>query len=276
MLRNYIFNGEGQLRTAASAEVLADLAAKGIGPTVINGEIAALSNITTQPPAHGLCPGWGHGPGGGGSSTFQSLDRDFADHRFPGNPSRYLWIGWNTHPNAAPGSQGSGWETGSTHCDPASWCDWRISFLEHGLRGCEELLGAWVGYSIFAMAGSGIGGPNFPVRPYFMTGYADNDFFLHDLHQEVVVTTSATEICGWFYLPQIPAGQAVVRSQFGIGFGLDTTCPTPPPLLVSCAKVCKWPKPTQPDVPASDIKYLVEKESPALARQRSKGWPYET
>jgi hypothetical protein len=288
MLHNYILNGEGQLLIEAKPETLQVNANAGIAcGTAPNPkgsgwwpEIKSFSNVTTAIPS-GVVPGWGCGPGVGANSTVQILDRDFHDTRWPNNPERLFWIGWNAHPNPADGCQASGWEPGAVNPDgsPRNDCPhpWRITIFEQGIKRCEELLGQWVGYSFFVLAGSNaLGAGDFPVRPLIMTGYGDGNFFLHNLTVEVVATQGVVrECCGWFQIPPIPAGKTVNREQFGMQFGVDTTCKTPPPILMTGFKLCRWPYPTTPTEAPENIKYLVEKEPMSTLRQRASWFTVE-
>lgn len=273
-LRNYIVNPEGQLRLEATQERLAALAGIGVGQAPSDlwypaNDIQSFGGVTNAIPT-GVVPGWGHGPGVGGRTTVQILDRDFHDHRWANNPERFFWFGWEQGPNQGDLSQGSGWESGSVNPDGtarnAAPNPWRITFFEHGIKRCEELFGRWVGYSFLT---NPTGSQSFPVRPLIMSGYADNDFFLHDLTVESAGTPGVVEeVCGWFQIPEPPAGKVVNRKQFGLQFGVDTTCRTPSTLILTAFKLCRYPGSGIPDIAPEDIKRQVEKEPMAIVRAR--------
>lgn len=308
---NWIFNGSAQLLQPLTSRAEADYAERGIALERIPSKLNTPKNVIPEtdangqpndpdnppvgaqvfpavthpdeirkqtdidlPSRHGLVPGWGAGPGAGGRFTFERMASWFGEDRFWDNPAYYFWHGWTQQPNPTPYSQASGWEPGAINADgtprhtPGASNPWRITILEHLIRDSQALLGRTVGYSFYAMTG----GPSFRIRPLIWCNWANGNFMLHELGQEVDIGgTEPVEICGWFDIPRPLNPGGVVREQFYVGFGIDTTDTTlPAGTLWTGFKLGLWPYPPShgPLPPATDIKYMVPQDAPSLTRVR--------
>lgn len=243
-MKNYIRNGDFRvLLDGNNPGLIADAAAKGYTITKnAKNEVTQLAGLNTAP-AYGIVPGWGHGPGGGANSTIQLIDRAPSEIRVPSQPMRWLWIGWNTALDPVHGADGSGWVP---HGYP-----FRYTFLEHFMFRPHELLGHYFAYEFYAITGAG---NSMPVLPVLWTNYDDNQFCLHDLHENITVDANGPvaapgagdrggfhRFYGIFKIPKIPAGQSLNNDKFYIGFGLDSTTPNPCPILLGGFKGFRVP-----------------------------------
>lgn len=189
----------------------------------------------TNAPTHGICPGWGHGPGGGATSTVWFIDRDPGEVRAKSMPKRWFWFGWDAPLNPTTGANGSGWagDVASIAVNGRTF-PYRYTFLEQMMYDATDLLGECVNYEFYATLGAG---NTFDVLPLFWTAFKDSTAILHDIRTVHPLDGNDVYRCtGSFYLPHIPSGKGDISY---IGFGLDSTNPNPCPILLGGFRVWK-------------------------------------
>lgn len=223
-MRNYIRNGDFRLLHSRYGNFADDAQGKGCVLTSnAANEVIEIANINGSIPlSHGIVPGWGHGAGGGAISRVRFIDRAWHETRIPSMPQRWLWIGWDQALDPVHGADGSGWPY------------YRYTFLETFFHDAHDLLGQYVAFSFYALTG----GSAMPVLPVFWTNYGPNDFVLHDL--QTTYTVSA-EFKRYYGITKIPNLTKPATDAFYIGFGLDSTTPTPAPILLGDFKVWRVP-----------------------------------
>lgn len=234
-MRNYLANSDfGTLHTQPDGSPLT--------------EIVGI----TQPPPLGICPAWGHGPGGGAETTVRFADFAFWSgsqpaHPVPSHPRRMLHITWTKPLDPVHGADGSGW-------DQLGY-PFRYDFLEHPMWQAYDLLGQWIGFEFYAA-----GGAPFTLYPGLWTNYRNNDFALHDMHIRVeIVPGRAARGYGFAYVPPPPVGHPVVDKEFYVGFSIGACDPNPPAMWLAGFKL--WRVPAMADA--------VDREPPAVTQLRT-------
>lgn len=247
-MRNYVRNGDFRILHPRYGDFADDAQGKGCVLTAdAQNNVVEIANINGSIPlSHGICPGWGHGAGGGAISRVRFIERAWHEARIPAMPQRWLWIGWDQPLDPEHGADGSGWPY------------YRYTFLETFFHDAHDLLGQYVAYSFYATTG----GDTLPVLPVLWTNYGPNDFVLHDLQAEHAV---GTDLRRYYGIVKVPHLTKPATADFYIGFGLDSTTPTPCPVLIGDLKVWRVP----------DLYAHVESRHVAIERAMLANWYVE-